>query len=349
LNDRALRSIQQIVSFVTILAVARGAGVSALSPATTLSVCHAGSVQAAFSDVERAFERDHPDVRVQDVSGGSVALAARLAAGLEQCDVYAAADYLDIDRLLKPVGAADQTIVFAKGRMVLAYLATDPKAREIAAPGEFDPPAIVPDAAADWFRSLLAPGVRISSSHPFLDPSGYRTHMMFQLAQAYYKVANLSAALTEHVTIAAAAGSPRPALGTDFNFQFTYEHSAAAAAKANAAYRYVLLPDRIDLSTASLNGYYAQASVTMPSIGASTAPPVTVPATRVAWGVTMPKGSNNRDNAIAFLGLLLGDTGTAALTRNGPSPISPALVTPRDFARLPASLRSRVRATAIAQ
>ena len=89
---------------------------------------------------------------------------------LQPCDVYAAADYLDIDLLLKPVGLADYTIVFARGRMVLAYLATDPMTRGIAAAGDFRPPDSIPEAAPDWYRILLEPGVRISGSHPFLDP-----------------------------------------------------------------------------------------------------------------------------------------------------------------------------------
>jgi molybdate/tungstate transport system substrate-binding protein len=326
-----------------LIVLTRGFAIGALAP-DRLTVCHAGSVQAAFTEVEKAFAIEHPDVAVKDVSGGSVALAARLAAGIDPCDVYAAADYEDIDLLLKPAGVADYTIVFAKGRMVLAYLATDAKTAGVAAAGEFKPPASVPNAAADWYRVLLAPGVRISSSHPFLDPSGYRTHMMFELAQLHYKVPNLAASLMEHVTIAAMAATPRPALGVDYEFQFIYEHSAAAAAKANPAYRYVALPDRIDLSTTSLNSHYAHASVTMPGVGSSGATHVTIPATRVAWGLTIPARSDNRDNAIAFVDLLLGPVGTAALRANGPAPISPAIVSARDHAHLPPSLRSRVTA-----
>ncbi len=312
-------------------------------------VCHAGSVQAAFSEVERAFAKTHPAVDVKDVSGGSVALAARLATGLQPCDVYAGADYLDIDLLLKPAGLADHTIVFARGRMVLAYLATDPRTAGVAAPGDFRPPHSVPQAAVDWYRVLLAPGVRISTSHPFLDPGGYRAHMMFQLAQAYYKTPDLAAALSEHVAIAATGADPRPALGTDYDFQFIYEHSAAAAARSNPAYRYVTLPDRIDLSSSALNHEYAQASITMPAIGpAGTAPAVTIPAARVAWGVTIPKRSANRENAMAFVALLLGEPGAAALRANGPDAIAPALVSADDYRRLPAALKPLVRSGAIA-
>jgi len=325
-----------------------GIGTVSSQSAQELYVCHAGSLQSAFSAVEKVFTTRYPHVVVKDVSGGSVALAGRMAAGTQACDVFAAADYLDIDLLLKPAALADHTIVFAKGRMVLAYLATDPEARGIAAAGAFNPPARVPNAAPDWYRVLLAPGVRIAGSHPFLDPAGYRSHMMFQLAQAFYGVPNLSNQLLEHYTIlpdVGGAGANRRALGTDFTFQFTYEHSAAAAAKANPAYRYVTLPAQIDLSTAVNDGAYARAAVTIPAIGfPGITSAVTIPASRVAWGLTIPAMTQNREHAIAFVSLLLGAPGTAALTSAGPAPITPAHVTRADYTRLPGPLQSLVKA-----
>jgi len=314
-----------------------------------LTLCYAGSLQSAFAQVEKTFAAQHPDVAVKNVSGGSVALAGRLAAGIQPCDVYAAADYNDIDLLLKPIGLAGYTIVFAKGRMVLAYLATDPMTRGIAATGEFNPPASIPNAASDWYRVLLNPGVRLAGSHPFLDPSGYRSHMMLQLTQAYYDVPDLSNLLLEHYTILPAPSSPAgggPALGKDYNFQFIYAHSAASAAKNNASYRFVALPDRIDLSTPANDSYYRRATVTVPGIGpGATHSPVSIPATRVAWGLTIVTNTPNAANALAFVQLLLGAEGKAALADVGPAPISPALVSSADYAGLPRALRPLVTAS----
>jgi molybdate/tungstate transport system substrate-binding protein len=317
-----------------------------------LTICHAGSVQAAFGDVVKEFSRQHAGVAVTVVSGGSVALAGRLAAGTQPCDVYAAADRLNIDLLLKPIGLADYTIVFARGRMVLAYLATDPMTQGIAAPGVCQPPDSIPNAAADWYRILLQPGVRISGSHPFLDPSGYRSHMIFQRAQAFYNVPNLANLLMEHYTILPAVGGPAAAgvrtLGTDYNFQFIYEHSAAAAAKNNAAYRYVRVPDRLDLSTAGHNRDYAKAQVTIPALATPGGrSPVSIPATRVAWGLTIPKKSLNPQNAMAFVSLVLGPAGTAAFTAHGPASVTPALVSPDDYQRLPKPMQVLVRASTV--
>jgi ABC-type molybdate transport system substrate-binding protein len=354
-EDREERS--RWMAFVLALIVTAGGvavrpqavGLQPVSPrsAGQLNVCHAGSVQLAFAQVEAEFTAHHPGVTVNDVSGGSVALAGRLAAGIQPCDVFAAADYEDIDLLLKPSGLADYTIVFAKGRMVLAYLATDPKTQGIAGAGDFNPPTSIPKAAPDWYRVLLAPGVRISGSHPFLDPSGYRSHMIFQLTQTYYNVPNLYNLLLEHYTILPAVGgrdaANGPALGKDYDFQFSYEHSAAAAAGSNPSYRYVAVPDRVDLSTAANNHYYAQAGVTIPGIGPpGTRSPVTIPGTRVAWGLTVTRNSPNPENATGFVKLLLGPAGTAALNAHGPAPIAPALVSSRDYGRLPKSVQPLV-------
>ena len=65
-------------------------------------------------------------------------------------------------------------------------------------------------------------------------------------------------------------------------------------------------------------------------------------ATRTAWGLTIMKSAPNRENAIKFLQLFLapGDIGQVTLQKVGPAPVSPALVSPDDYAQLPAELRS---------
>ncbi len=117
-----------------------------------------------------------------DVSGGSVALARRLATGVPACDVYASADYLNIDRDAQAGGLADYTVVFAQ-RPHGARLPRDRSEGAGVPVRRVQPPASIPDVAPDWYQTLLAPGVRIGGAHPFLDPGGYRSHMIFELAQ----------------------------------------------------------------------------------------------------------------------------------------------------------------------
>ena len=53
-------------------------------------------VAPAFSKVEKLFTQQ-TGVCVVDVSAGSVDLARRVTAGKEACDIYASADYKDIE------------------------------------------------------------------------------------------------------------------------------------------------------------------------------------------------------------------------------------------------------------
>lgn len=332
-------------SLLVVIATASTMGVMshAQSRSLQLNVCHAGSLQAAFTQVEEAFRKQHPDVDVIDTSGGSVDLARQFAAGTLPCDVYAPADHLLIDLLLKPAGLADYSIVFARGRIVLAYVATDPAAEGLSLVGTFDPPSSVPRVSGNLLRVLSAPGVRIAGAHPFLDPGGYRAHMVFELAQAYLRVPGLYNALLRHYQVIPADGpsiAPPPVLGKDFNFQLMYEHTAAAVASHDPSFRFAELGLEMDLSSVK-EGQYSASSVTIPGLGIpASSPSVTIPATRVEWGVTIPTHSRNTAAAISFVGTLLGPVGQAAMRAYGPMPTVPARVSPQDFRRLPDALRS---------
>jgi molybdate/tungstate transport system substrate-binding protein len=67
-----------------------------------------------------------------------------------------------------------------------------------------------------------------------------------------------------------------------------------------------------------------------------------IPGAHVAWGITILKDAPNKENAIKFLQLLLGPTGTELLRENGPDPLMPALVSASDFGKVPEPLRPLV-------
>ncbi len=316
-----------------------------------LIIYRAGSLTRAFKPLLAAFTCQ-TGIQVKDNAMGSVDAGRQITAGGHACDLYAPADYSDIDLFMKPASYADFNIVFAQGKMVLAYSASsvaEKKLPPIAEAGgvPFNPPNSVPKAAANWYQILTTPGVSIGGGNPFLDPGAYRSYMIFQLAQDYYKVPNLSNDLMEHLVIPGTDHSVPavPALGKRFDFQLIYEHSAQAMASANPDFRYVDLPNEINLSDPARNSYYAKhAVVVLPGLGTpQSAQTIAVPGTRVAWGITLLRDAPNRDNAVKFLQLLLSPTGIAMLKENGPAPIEPAFVSYTDYRKLPESLRPLVK------
>jgi molybdate/tungstate transport system substrate-binding protein len=310
-----------------------------------LIIYHAGSLTAAFAPVEQAFTCQ-TGVQVQDVTGGSVDLVRQVTAAGKPADIVASADYVDIDNFLKPAGAANYNIVFSKGRMVLAYTASDVTAKNLPAfvdpSAPFNPPDAIPTVNDNWRQAILTQGVVVGGSHPFLDPSGYRSHLMFQLTQLHFEAPNLYNDLLGHyLAIPATAPGSAVAIGKQYDFQFIYEHSAMAAAQSNPDYRYAYLPDDIDLSNPAKNSHYKQAVVTMPGLSLSDAP-VDVQGSRVAWGLTILNSAPHHENAVAFLQLLFkpGDIGQSTLQKVEPTPVSPPVVSSDDYAQLPAELQT---------
>jgi molybdate/tungstate transport system substrate-binding protein len=164
---------------LALLGLSLAGSLSAQTPAcvpTTdqkLTVYHAGSLSAAFKPLFADFTC-HTGIQIADFFGSAVDMARQCAAAAKSCDLYASADYTNIDLFLKPPGYADFTIVFAKGRMVLAYSAKGVAAKNLAIAdpnsGPFNPPNSIPKASADWYKILTSPGVAIGGALPFMDP-----------------------------------------------------------------------------------------------------------------------------------------------------------------------------------
>ena len=319
-----------------------------------LIIYRAGSLTRAFNPLVAKFTCE-TGIQVKDNPMGSVDAARQITAGGKPCDLYAPADYLDIDLFLKPAGYADFNIVFAQGKMVLLYSATsltEKKLPPIVAPGSprFDPPASVPNAAENWYEILTMPGVVIGGGHPYLDPGAYRLDLIFQLAAEYYRKPVLYNNLLQHVTIPGPVRAGAT-LGKQIDFQFIYERNARAMAADNPDIRYVNLPPEIGMSDPTMDAWYRQhASIVLPGLGSQgAARTVMIPAARAAWGITILKNAPNPAGAVKFLQMLLGRDGAALLEANGPSPLSPAVVSSNDYRHLPEALRPLVRQKAASQ
>lgn len=228
-------------------------------------------------------------VRYELESAGSLETARKLTELGKIPDVIALADEDVFPKLLMP-SHASWYVRFAENRIVLAYTDRSRFASEI--------------DSTNWWQVLQRPGLDIGRSNPDLDPAGYRTLMVFQLAGRYYGVSGLAAALEQ----AAPPRNMRPkeielvALleSGDLDYAWFYESMARAS-----GVRHVRLPSGIDLSSADLRELYALATVRV--IGASARDTVTMHGAPIRYAFSIPLKASHHALAARFAAFLLSD------------------------------------------
>lgn len=266
-----------------------------------LVVFNAGSLAAPFRELLQEFVRRHPGVRPQQESSGSLEAARKLTELDRVPDVLGVADSVVIPSLLIP-GHADWYAAFARNAMVLLVAPGSPVAGEIN-----------PD---NWWAVLLRGRIRIGRSDPALDPNGYRTLMVYQLAERHYGAPGLSARLV-------AASHPRwmrpkeadlVALLQAGELDVAWSYRSIAE---TVGLPYVSLPPEVDLSDPARGALYREVGVRLPGATRSSADSVTVDGDPITYALTIPTRAPNRPAAEAFVGFLFSGDGQAILRRHG--------------------------------
>ena len=134
-------------------------------------VFHAGSLTVPFVEMEKIFESKNPGTDILREAGGSTKMARMISELNKSADIMASADYAVIDKGLIPAKAT-WNIRFATNQLVLCYTDRSRFASDI--------------NAQNWYDILSREGVVWGHSDPNLDPCGYRSLMVLQLAEKYY-------------------------------------------------------------------------------------------------------------------------------------------------------------------
>ena len=234
-------------------------------------------------------------VRYELESAGSLETARKLTELGKTPDVIALADEDVFPKVLIPAHVS-WYVRFAENRIVLAYTDRSRHAADI--------------DTTNWWQILHSPGMEIGRSNPDLDPSGYRTLMVFQLAERHYGAAGLAKSLEK----AAHPRNMRPKeielvallASGDLDYAWFYESMARAS-----GVRYVQLPPAIDLGSADLGATYAEASVRV--VGASARDTVTMTGAPIRYAFSIPDKAPHPALAGRFAEFLLSDRGRMAL------------------------------------
>jgi molybdate/tungstate transport system substrate-binding protein len=300
---------------------------TAAAPSGKLVVFHAGSLSVPFEEMEKAFEARYPGVDIERQSGGSTKMARMISEEGKTADIMASADFAVIDKTLIP-DHASWNIRFATNQMVLCYTDRSAHAAEI--------------DAKNWFEILARPDVSWGHSDPDLDPAGYRSLMVLQLAEAFYEKPGLYRQLID----ARPPENVRPKAVELVNMlkagelDYAWEYLSVAV---QHGLRHVTLDPHINLSDYRFDRFYRKAAVEVTGEKAGTF--LTRTGASITYGVTQTNAAPNPEAAVAFLDYLLDpDGGLAVLSKMGQPPLVPARVPDEDtVARLPEPLRARVQ------
>lgn len=289
-------------------------------------VFHAGSLTVPLAEMEKQFEALYPDVDIKREAGGSTKMARLISEVGKPADIMASADYKVIDNNLVP-GFADINIRFATNQLVLCYTDQSRFADEI--------------NADNWHEILQREGVVWGHSDPNLDPCGYRSLMVLQLAEKYYDQPGLYDRLVE-------ARKPewiRPksvelvSMLKTGNMDYAWEYLSVAV---QHELKYLTLDPHINLGDYRYDDFYAQAAVEV--TGKKPGTMITKKGKSVTYGVTLLREAMNREAAVAFLEFMLSpDHGLKILKDMGQPPFIPCRIPSEDMLpKVPEQLRSLV-------
>lgn len=284
-----------------------------------LIVFHAGSLSVPFRDLSELFTHGHPNVSVKAEAAGSRDTARKVSDLGRRCDVLGSADYKVVENLLMPE-FADFNIRFATNCMGIAYTNASRMADKI--------------GPESWPDVLLEPDVAFGRSDPDSDPCGYRTVMVFQLAERHYGRPALAERLEEKHDGRFIRPKETDLLALleagEIDYMFIYRSVAR-----QHGLRFLELPDDVNLGSAELAEVYAAAQ--MKVTGKEPGEFLTRVGAPIVYSVTIPKNAPSPDLAEEYVALLLSPEGQRIMDGNGQAPIVPPVT--GEYDRLPASLK----------
>lgn len=285
-------------------------------------VFHAGSLTVPMAEIEKRFEAAHPAIDILREAGGSTMLARMISELNKPADIMASADFKVIDKTLIPAKAA-WNIRFASNQLVLCYTSNSRYAQEV--------------NDKNWYEILTRPGVVWGHSDPDLDPCGYRSLMVLQLAEKFYD----RPGLYDRLIANRPQKNMRPksvelvSMLKTGHMDYAWEYQSVAV---QHGLEYVKLDDRINLGNYQYDDYYRQAVVRV--TGRKPGTHIDRVGQSCTYGITLIKDAPNAAAAVQFLEFLLSpEGGLKVLVDMGQPPFIPARVLSEDVKqRLPGNL-----------
>jgi molybdate/tungstate transport system substrate-binding protein len=212
------------------------------------------------------------NVVVERESGASLEHARKITELGRIPDVIALADVEVFPQLLMPAHVTWYA-EFARNRMIIGYTERSRHAAEI--------------DSTNWSKILAMPDVQVGRPDPDLAPAGYRTLLMLQLAERYYRSPGLAARVLANAPRANmranAAELATLLLTGELDYIFDYESVASAY-----GFKALRLPKEIDLGDPAQANAYATARVRVKGKGGDSA---TFAGAPIVYALSIPRGA----------------------------------------------------------
>jgi molybdate/tungstate transport system substrate-binding protein len=320
-----LQAISRIIIILVITAICSFPGYSqkATPVSGDLIIFHAGSLSVPFKEIATEFKKLYPKVNIMMESAGSVASARKITELDKPCDIMASSDYAVIDKMLIPK-YADYNIKFASNELCVVFSEQSRYASQI--------------SGKNWMDILLKSDVAFGRSDPNSDPCGYRTEMMLQLAEKYYKKPGLYKNLTsKDLAYMRPKETDLLALLETNSIDYIFLYRSVAV---QHQLKYIVLPDAINLKNEGFSTQYASARVEIN--GSKPGEKQTMTGEPMIYSFTILRNAPNKAAAIAFAEFLLKkDKGQAIMARNGQPSVVPMKVA--NYDKVPARLKPFVK------
>jgi len=268
-------------------------------------VFHAGSLSVPFAQIEKAFESQYPGTDVIREAAGSREAVRKVTDLGREADVIGSADYTVIENLMIPE-YTEWYINFANNEMVIMYTEDSLYKDEI--------------NSDNWYKILLRPDVEYGHSDPNADPCGYRSQIVWKLAEKYYGVDNLYQKLADNCPPKNVRPKETDLIALlevgELDYIFIYKSVALQHQMP-----YVELPEQINLKSTKYADFYATASFDV--TGKEPGEMITQIGQPMVYALTIPKNAPNPRAAIAFVKFVVGPQGRAIMEENGQPPIIP--------------------------
>ena len=312
-----------LLSLWLVLPMTARAADSAPSPQLSgdVTVLMAASLADFFKKAQAEFTNQQPAVTIQIQPGASGGLIRQVTDLNKEADIIAVADRSLVPKFLMPKHV-DWSIDFVTEQIVIIVGENAKYASEI--------------TAANWPQILLRPDVQYGISDPELAPVGYRSLMVWQLAEQHYKLPKLYEQLRTKLPKSSIRNNAVALLTLVKNGELDYIFDYGSLAKQQGL-RAITLPPEINLGSPQFAERYATASATIP--GKEPGTTTQVKGEPIVYSIAVLKNAKNPKAAEAFVGFLVSPKGRQLMAEVGMTPLMPARVTGE---KLPASLQATV-------